>query len=352
MAIPPQMVRREQALPSVDASGVTGTDIQERIRTLEARLDRMLEQVPDAESAEDWDSSGPRKESKTPPKSPLESIRESEYYRRHWGRSGLQQPGQKVDDFGFDPEWERKFVNPLMDFLFTRWFRVEVSGIENVPARGRCVVVANHSGTLPLDGPILRAAFRKQHPAARDLRWLAEDFLYFLPFAGTYITRSGAVRACQENAERLLENERLVAAFPEGMKGISKHRADKYRLLRFGRGGFIRLCLRTRTPLVPCAVVGAEETAPILYRDEILAKWLGLPYLPITATFPWLGPLGLIPAPTKWRLVFGEVMRFDEYGPADAEDDVLVSRLTERVRANVQRMLDTAVRERKSIWFG
>jgi 1-acyl-sn-glycerol-3-phosphate acyltransferase len=354
MVIPPHVLRaRNQELRSeVEPSGELGGDIQDRIRLLEERLDRMLEHVPEPAPADQRDKAPPLRLAPDRGVTPLDKIRASDFYQQQWGRSGLQDAGHEVDEFGMDPRWEQWFVQPLVDFLYSRWFRVETRGIEHVPAAGRCLVVANHSGTLPLDGPILRAAFRREHPTSRNLRWLAEDFLYFLPYVGTGITRAGAVRACPENAERLLEREELVASFPEGVKGISKLYRERYRLQRFGRGGFVRLALRTRTPIVPCAVIGAEETAPILYRDEAVARWLGLPYLPVTPTFPWLGLFGLLPAPVKWKLVFGEPISMNEYGPADAEDDVLVGRLAERVRATVQRLLDAAVRDRHSVWLG
>lgn len=284
----------------------------------------------------------------------VDTVREllsSDYYLRQWGRLGMRHRSEEVDDFGLDPVYEKR-LEPVLDFLYKRYFRVHADGVENVPAAGRCLVVANHSGTLPLDGLMLRTTIRLEHPARRDLRWLAEDYVYYLPFVGAFMSRVGGVRACQENAERLLTKEGLVAVFPEGVKGIGKLYRDRYRLQRFGRGGFIRLCLRTGTPLVPCAVVGAEEASPMLHRDETLSKLLGLPYLPVTPTFPLLGPVGLMPAPTKWRIRFGEALRFDEYGPEAAEDHVLVGRLAERVRAAIQSLLDESLAERKSVWFG
>jgi 1-acyl-sn-glycerol-3-phosphate acyltransferase len=160
------------------------------------------------------------------------------------------------------------------------------------------------------------------------------------------------VRACQENAERLLEKDALVAVFPEGIQGIKKHYRERYRLQRFGRGGYIRLCLRMQAPLVPCAVIGAEEASPLIYRLETLSELLGLPYIPITPTFPWLGPLGLMPAPSKWKIKFGEPIHFDSYGPEAADDHLLVGRLSERVRSAIQGMLDSGLRERRSVWFG
>lgn len=281
----------------------------------------------------------------------VRDLLSSDYYLRQWGRLGMKNRSEEVDDFGLDPVYERQ-IQPLADFLYKRYFRVDAEGLDNVPSMGRCLVVANHSGTLPLDGFMLRTCVRLEHPSARDLRWLAEDFIYYLPFAGALMSRVGGVRACQENAERLLKKESLVAVFPEGVKGIGKLYRERYRLQRFGRGGFIRLCLRTGTPLVPCAVVGAEEGNPMLHRDELVSKLLGLPYLPVTPTFPWFGPLGLIPAPTKWRIQFGEMVRFDGYGPEAADDSVLVGRLADRVRAAIQQMLDTSLSRRKSVWFG
>jgi 1-acyl-sn-glycerol-3-phosphate acyltransferase len=157
------------------------------------------------------------------------------------------------------------------------------------------------------------------------------------------MNRVGAVRACQENAERLLEQDSLVAVFPEGVQGIKKHYRDRYRLQRFGRGGYIRLCLRMQTPLVPCAVIGAEEASPLFYRFETLSELLGLPYIPITP---------IMPAPSRWKIKFGEPIFFDNYGPEAADDHLLVGRLSERVRSTIQSMLDSGLRERRSIWFG
>jgi 1-acyl-sn-glycerol-3-phosphate acyltransferase len=184
------------------------------------------------------------------------------------------------------------------------------------------------------------------------VRWLAEDFIFHFPFVGAFSNRLGAVRACQENAERLLRQEALVAVFPEGVKGIGKLFRDRYKLQRFGRGGFIKLCLRTGTPIVPVAIVGAEETNPMLFRIEQFSKALGLPYIPVTPTFPALGPLGLVPAPTKWRILVGDPIPLEPHGPESADDEILVGRLAERVRATIQQMLDRAVAGRRSVWFG
>ncbi|GAC1578840.1 MAG: hypothetical protein NVS3B20_09940 [Polyangiales bacterium] len=213
-------------------------------------------------------------------------------------------------------------------------------------------MVANHSGVLPYDGIVMRAAMRIAHPNHRELRWLAEDFVFHLPFVGAFMNRIGAVRACQENAERLLRQDRAVLVFPEGIKGIGKLYRDRYQLQRFGRGGFIKLALRTQAPIIPVTIVGAEESAPMLYRIEYLTRILGLPFVPVTPTFPMLGPLGLVPAPTKWKIEFGEPLHLDEHGIEAEGDALLVNRLSDRVRTVIQQMLDRAVFERKSVFGG
>lgn len=266
-------------------------------------------------------------------------------------RSTSPMEGEEVDEFGYDPAYERR-IYPLLELFYDKYFRVEVHGVDKIPAEGRCLLVADHSGTLPIDGLMLRMAVRREHPRRRDVRWLVEDGVFHFPFVGNMSNRIGAVRACQENAQRLLENEALVAVFPEGKKGVGKLFRDWYKLQRFGRGGFVKLGLRTSTPVVPVAIVGGEEASPILARVEYLAKAVGIPYLPVTPTFPLLGPAGLLPAPTKWKIFFGEPIDLAGHDPAEADDEVLVGRVTERVRSEIQAMLDRAVAERRSVWFG
>ncbi|GAC1358980.1 MAG: hypothetical protein NVSMB47_11860 [Polyangiales bacterium] len=278
-------------------------------------------------------------------------VLSTDYYLRQWGRIGLRNRSEEVDEFGLDPVYEKR-LRPLLELLVRRYFRVEVKGIENVPAEGRCLLVANHSGVLPYDGIVLRTALRLEHPQQREVRWLAEDFIYHLPFLGAFMNRIGAVRACQENAERLLRQERCVLVFPEGIKGIGKLYRDRYKLQRFGRGGFIKLAIRTRAPIVPVSIIGAEESAPMLYRIEYLTQALGLPFVPVTPTFPLLGPLGLVPAPTKWTIEFGAPIHLDEHGQEAAEDALLVTRLADRVRGEIQSALERGVSDRKSVWFG
>ncbi len=274
-----------------------------------------------------------------------------DYYLRQWGRLGMRNRSEEVDEFGLDPIYERSLF-PALDFLHRSWFRTEVDGAEHVPAEGRAILVCNHSGVMPTDGLMLRTALRLAHPTTREVRWLTEDFITHLPFVGAFMTRMGAVRACQENATRLLKSEQLIAVFPEGVKGIGKLFRDRYKLQRFGRGGFVRLALRMRAPVVPCAIVGAEESSPMLARLEGFSRTLGLPYVPITPTFPLLGPVGLLPAPTKWRIRFGPPVELGGEGEDAADDLVLVGRASERVRATVQAMLDDLIQARESVFFG
>lgn len=349
--------------PPTTGGGEGARGIDAELRAVEAEVDRIFQARGDGRRADDASAlrSVVEKIREVLPVElpgedggPMDAVKDvlsTDYYLRQWGRIGLRNRSEEVDEFGLDPVYEQRF-RPLVDFLYKHWFRVEVEGIENVPEDGRCIVVANHSGVLPYDGIIARAAMRRAHPAQRELRWLAEDFVFHLPFLGAFMNRIGAVRACQENAERLLRQERCVLVFPEGIKGIGKLYDERYRLQRFGRGGFIKLALRTRSPIVPLAIVGAEESAPMLYRIEYLTEALGLPFVPITPTFPALGPLGLVPAPTKWKLVFGPPIDLEGHGAEAADDALLVGRLSERVRTTIQKTLDGAVDARRSVWTG
>lgn len=357
--IPPHMSWSDPLDSMPPASPARG-DVAEQIKSLEARLDGLIRnsaaRAVEVEETSDALHEAPRAlpmsaDREPTPAADADEISETPYFEKQWGRKSLTSRSEEVDDFGLDPAYESK-VRPVAEFLYRRYFRVKTNGIENLPKGGRCIVVANHSGTLPLDGLMLRTALHLERGGARELRWLAEDFLFYLPFAGVFMNRVGAVRACQENAERLLEKEHLVAVFPEGVQGIKKLYRDRYQLQRFGRGGFIRLALRMRAPIVPCAIVGAEETNPLLYRVEYLAGLVGLPYIPVTPTFPFLGPLGLLPAPSRWRITFGEPVSLDHHGPEAADDHVLVGRLSDRVRGTIQSMLESGVRERRSVWFG
>jgi 1-acyl-sn-glycerol-3-phosphate acyltransferase len=264
----------------------------------------------------------------------------------------MRDRSETVDEFGRDPRTAARF-DPILEFLYTTYFRVDAQGLEHIPAGGRAIIVANHSGTLPYDGAMLMYAVRRDAPSHRDVRPLVEDFVFHFPYLGTLMNRIGGVRACQENAERLLDKDQLVAVFPEGIKGIGKLYKERYRLQRFGRGGFIKLALRTGSPIIPAAVIGAEEIHPMVGKITFLARSLGIPYLPITPTFPFLGPLGLVPLPTKWVVRFGKPVDYAaQYGERAADDRILVNRLGEGVRSTIQEMIDEALSRRKSILFG
>jgi 1-acyl-sn-glycerol-3-phosphate acyltransferase len=327
----------------------TRTSPRRRPRRRSAPIDEGLDaEVTSLEAA----AGLPAGASATPEAEPGPAAPRGGLFHRQRGRQPSRRRAPDVDEFGLDPEFDRRYAQPAMDFLFRRYFRARVAGIDHVPATGRCLIVANHWGTVPLDGAMLRAAIRLEHPSGRDVRWLSEDFLYYLPFAGTFITRTGAVRACAENAARLLATDRCVVAFPEGVAGIRKLYRDRYRLQRFGRGGFVRLALRAGAPIIPCAIVGAEETGPMLFRDELVARWSGSPTSPSPRPSPGWDRSDSSPRPTRWTFRFGEPLALDEYGPGAAEDDLLVARVGDHVRTTIQRMLDEEVRSRKSVWLG
>lgn len=271
---------------------------------------------------------------------------------KRYRRRAMQQRSDVVDDLGRDPLVLSRY-QPLLDFLHDRYFRVDVAHIERVPDTGRAIIVANHAGTLPYDGLMIMQAMRREHPARRDVRPLVEDFVFHFPYLGTLINRFGGVRACPENASRLLASDQIIAVFPEGQKGLGKLYRDRYKLQRFGRGGFVKLALRTRSPIIPVAIVGAEESMPMLRKLTWMTKSLDIPYIPITPTFPWLGPLGLLPAPSKWSMHFGEIIDVAaEYGPERADDRLLVNKLADRVRSTIQSMVNDTLARRRSVFFG
>ncbi len=270
---------------------------------------------------------------------------------RLFGELRLRGRSDDVDEFGKDPVYTER-VEPLFEWLYEKYWRVEAEGVENVPDEGAALLVANHSGMLPFDGIMIGEAVKLEGPTERDVRFLVEDMFGTLPFLAPFLARIGAARASRQNAERLLQQGNLVCVFPEGEKGTGKPFAERYQLQRFGRGGFVKLCMLTKAPLVPVAVVGAEEIYPIIARFERLGKPFGLPYVPVTPAWPLLGPLGLIPLPSKWRIRFGKPVRFEKYGKQAAKDEILVSRIREDVRDKIQDMLDDMLKKRKSAWFG
>jgi 1-acyl-sn-glycerol-3-phosphate acyltransferase len=255
----------------------------------------------------------------------------------------------EVDEFGMD-EVTLDRSRLVLDFLMDRYFRVEVIGLDAIDPDRPNLLVANRSGLLPYDGLMLAQAVERWHPRRARPRFLVADWLITLPFAQPYLARLGGVRACRENADRLLRTGHSVIAFPEGAKGAAKVFAERYRLKRFGRGGVIRAAVENRVPLVPVGIVGAEEVHPILFKAEIPARSLGLPFVPVTPTFPWLGPAGLLPLPTKWIVKVGAPIPLDDLDPGTLDDDLLLSRLTEELRARIQELVSESLGLRESVW--
>jgi 1-acyl-sn-glycerol-3-phosphate acyltransferase len=254
----------------------------------------------------------------------------------------------EVDEFGFDPEVTEKLTLALLRPIAEKWFRVEVRGIENIPAEGGALIVSNHSGTVPLDALMTTVAVHDN--TGRFLRLLGADLVFRMPFIGEMARRGGATLACNEDAERMLRRGDLVGVWPEGFKGIGKPFSQRYKLQRFGRGGFVSAALRTGVPIIPLSVVGAEETYPLVGNIPSLARLLGVPYIPVTPFFPWLGPLGLVPLPSKWLLEFGEPIRTDEIDAGAADDPMLVFHLTDQVRETIQQTLYNLLMARESVW--
>ncbi|WP_448615447.1 lysophospholipid acyltransferase family protein [Modestobacter sp. URMC 112] len=255
-----------------------------------------------------------------------------------------------TDEFGFDPDLTDHVLLPMMRPWFSKWFRVETQGVENVPDVGGALVVANHSGTIPVDALMTTVALHDDHPAARRFRLLGADLVFSTPFMGALARKMGATLACNEDAERLLQGGELVGVFPEGFKGVGKPFSERYTLQRFGRGGFVTAALRTGVPIVPCAIVGAEEIYPMIGNVKTVARVLGLPYFPITPTFPLLGPLGAVPLPSKWFIAFGEPIETASYGPAAADDPMVVFNLTDQVRETIQHSLYRLLLQRRSVF--
>ncbi|HEX4789540.1 MAG TPA: lysophospholipid acyltransferase family protein [Actinospica sp.] len=257
----------------------------------------------------------------------------------------------EVDEFGFDPDLTDTVLLNLVRPLYERYFRVEARGLERVPNEGGALIVANHSGTLPLDALMTQVALWDHHPVGRHLRMLAADVVFTLPYVGEYARKAGHTLACNPDAQRLLADGEVVGVWPEGFKGIGKPFSERYRLQRFGRGGFVSAALRTGTPIIPTAIVGAEEIYPKIGDIKPLARLLGLPYVPVTPTFPWLGPLGLVPLPSKWYIVFGEPIETAGYDSAAADDPMLVFNLTDQVRESIQDTLYRVLLQRRSVFF-
>ncbi len=255
-----------------------------------------------------------------------------------------------VDDFGFDPDFTENVYLPLLRPLYRTWFRVEVRGIEHLPSEGGGLVVANHSGTVAMDSLMTQVAVHDEHPAHRHLRMLGADLVFSTPVVNDLARKSGSTLAANTDAERLLDAGELVGVWPEGFKGVGKPFSERYKLQRFGRGGFVSAALRTGVPIIPCSIVGAEEIYPILGNMNLVARLLGLPYAPITPTWPLLGPLGLIPLPSKWIIEFGAPVDTSSLGASAADDPMLVFDLTDQVRETIQQTLYSLLMQRRSVF--
>jgi 1-acyl-sn-glycerol-3-phosphate acyltransferase len=344
-----ERARRRQASPLIDPSALVAADA--------LRVDISGPEAPDEPAGERAAEESVQPAAEQPATAALTSggRKSSELERKVAGALAFVRrriTGEaEVDDFGFDPELTDQVLFTLMRPLYDKYFRVEVRGLENVPSTGGALVVANHSGTIPLDSVMTQIALRDRHPARRHLRMLGADLVFKTPFVGELARKTGTTLACNADAERLLGRGELVGVWPEGFKGIGKPFAERYKLQRFGRGGFVAAALRSQVPIVPCSIVGAEEIYPILGNMKTLARLLGLPYLPVTPTFPLLGPLGMIPLPSKWIIEFGEPIDTMQHGVAAADDPMLVFNLTDQVRETIQHTLYRLLMSRRSVFF-
>jgi 1-acyl-sn-glycerol-3-phosphate acyltransferase len=264
------------------------------------------------------------------------------------------EPERQITDWGRSERVEQLFDRTLWDFMYHYWFRCDVEGIENVPNTGGALLVSNHAGALPPDAPMIAKAIKEEHARPRPLHLTVEHFFKGYPFFSQLIQKVGGVPAHPANVHRLLyDEEQLVLVFPEGRKGTEKLYRDRYRLRRFGRGGFVAAAMRARAPIVPIAVVGAEEAMPTFAQIGILQRLTGLLYFPVTPTFPHFGLLGFVGyLPAKFRIRFLEPVRTDDLGSEPWEDAGLVQTVAEEIRARIQEELIDMLAERRSVWLG
>jgi 1-acyl-sn-glycerol-3-phosphate acyltransferase len=264
------------------------------------------------------------------------------------------EPERRMNDWGRSERFEGAFDASVIEFFYRYWFRTEVEGVENVPADGGALLVSNHSGALPPDASMIARAIREEHPQPRQLHITVEHFFKGYPGFSMLVPKLGAVAAHPANVHRLLhDEEELVLVFPEGRKGTEKLYKDRYRLRRFGRGGFVEAAMRAEAKLVPVCVVGAEEAAPVFAQVGILKRLTGLIYFPLTPTFPWFGPLGMLGyLPAKFKIRFLEPIDTREMGADPASDRALVQTVAQEIRARIQENLHDMLATRKSVWFG
>jgi len=264
------------------------------------------------------------------------------------------EPERTVNDWGRSERVEGVFDATVVEFFYRYWFRTEVEGIENIPDQGGALLVSNHAGALPPDGAMIARAIREEHPRSRPLYLTVEHFFKGYPGFSMLVPKIGCVAAHPANVHRLLYDEgELVLVFPEGRKGTEKLVKDRYRLRRFGRGGFVEAAMRAEAKIVPVCVIGAEEAAPVFAQSKLLQRMTGLLYFPITPTFPWLGPAGMLAyLPAKFKIRFLKPIDTAEMGADPASDKALVQSVSQEVRARIQENLHEMLGKRKSVWLG
>jgi 1-acyl-sn-glycerol-3-phosphate acyltransferase len=264
------------------------------------------------------------------------------------------EPDRQVSDWGRSERVEGLMDSTIYSWLYHYWFRCEVEGIENIPSTGGALLVSNHSGALPPDAAMITKAIKEEHPRPRPLHLTVEHFFKGYPGFSMLVSKIGGVPAHPANVHRLLhDEEQLVLVFPEGRKGTEKLYKDRYRLRRFGRGGFVEAAMRARAPIVPVAVVGAEESMPVFAQMNLLQRMTGLLYFPITPTFPHLGLLGFLGyLPAKFKLRFLEPIPTDQWGERPWEDRGLVQTVADDIRGRIQEELIDMLAHRRSVWFG
>ena len=254
-----------------------------------------------------------------------------------------------ADRFGMSPSFMER-VRPFFQFLYHDYFRVDAYGADNVPEKGPAILVANHSGTVPYDATMSHLAVYNNLRNERAVRFLVDDFIFNIPILGKVMEKIGGVRASFENAMELLEDGHLVMIFPEGIEGIGKLYDERYNVQEFRRAGFVRLAIKMKVPVIPVSIVGAEEIHPLIWKSEKFAEHFGLPYIPFTPTFPWLGPLGLVPLPSKWKITFNRPISYKKFKPADAKKNSVVLKEAAKVREIISKSLKRDLKNRKSVW--
>lgn len=269
------------------------------------------------------------------------------YQQRELARRGAD---YAVDDFGFDPEWTESFLT-VFKALYRDYWRVETTGVEHVPANGRALLVANHAGVLPWDGTMIKTAVFAEHPHPRHVRALVASQFMGMPVMSWFLRRTGQAVGHPDDTRRLLERDELVLVFPEGTRGTGKSFKDRYRLRRFGRGGFVATAIRARAPIIPISVIGSEEIYPMIGDLRPMARLFGLPYFPVTPFWPWLGPLGMIPLPSKWRIQFHPAVEVADLPPQAAEDQHLVMGLADDVRDTIQKGIYDNLKLRRGVFL-